>query len=71
MVVRVLTHTREKSISLVELVYFHWCRSISRHTKLHIVVEEAALMPELLRGSYSEAGSKNTAPYFFKANQEL
>ena len=29
------------------------------------------MMPELLRGFYSEAGNKNTAPYFFTANQEL
>jgi len=48
-----------------------WCRSVlkARHTKPHLDVEEAAMMPNLLR-SPSEAGSNNTT-YLFKANQEL
>ena len=48
-----------------------WCRSVlkARHTKPHLVVEEAAMMPNLLR-SPSEAGSNNTT-YLFKGNQEL
>ena len=67
-----LTHTIEKSTSSIELIYFMWCRSVlkARHTKPHLVVEEAAMMPNLLR-SPSEAGSNNTTPYLLKANQEL
>jgi hypothetical protein len=64
MAVRVLTHTIEKFISSIELIYFLWSKSVlkARHTKVDLVVEEAAMMPNLPLGP-SEAGSNNTAPY--------
>ena len=61
-----------KFISSIEFIYFLWSRSALKagHTKADLLVEEAAMIPNLPRGP-SEAGSNNTTPYLLKANQEL
>ena len=72
LVVREVTHMTRKFISSIEFIYFLWSRSALKaaHTKAHLLVEEAAMIPNLPRGP-SEAGSNNTTPYLLKANQEL
>ena len=61
-----------KFISSIEFIYFLWSRSVLKagHTKADLLVEEAAMIPNLPRGP-SNAGSNNTTPYLLKANQEL
>ena len=72
LVVREVTHMTRKFISSIEFIYFLWSRSALKagHTKADLLVEEAAMFPNLPRGP-SEAGSNNTTPYLLKANQEL